>query len=146
LDYDDAGEGYEFDPSYDATILGPYSRAINYHLRTTLGFKSDLTYEILTGRVRPWSYSNVENSYLNVSETLRGAMHRNHDLKVLICNGYYDLATPYFATDYTLKHMFLDPSLRDNVTMKYYEAGHMMYIHKPSLEKLTQDVREFFEK
>ena len=144
LDYDDAGEGYEFDPSYDGTILGPYSRAINHHLRSTLGFESNLTYEILTGRVRPWSYSNVENTYLNVSETLRGAMHRNHQLKVLICNGYYDLATPYFATDYTLKHMFLDPSLRDNVTMKYYEAGHMMYIHKPSLEKLTDDVREFY--
>ncbi|MDH3709723.1 MAG: peptidase S10 [Cyclobacteriaceae bacterium] len=144
IDYDDAGEGYEYDPSYDATILGPYGMAINSHLKDNLNFSSDLPYEILTGRVRPWSYSNVENSYLNVSETLRGAMHRNQDLRVLICNGYYDLATPYFATDYTLNHMFLDPQLRDNVTMKYYQAGHMMYIHKASLEKLTQDVRDFY--
>ncbi len=144
LDYDDAGEGVEFDPSYDATILGPYSSAINDHLRNTLKYNSDLTYEILTSRVRPWSYSNVENTYLNVSETLRGAMHRNTNLKVLICNGYYDLATPYFATDYTIKHMFLDPSVRKNIIFTYYEAGHMMYIHKPSLEKLTQDVNRFY--
>ena len=65
-------------------------------------------------------------------------------MKVLICNGYYDLATPYFATEYTLDHMFLDPALRKNITMKYFEAGHMMYIHQPSLEQFTRDVEEFY--
>lgn len=143
-DYNDVKDRYEFDPSYNKAIYGPYTMAVNDHLTRTLNFDSELPYEILTGRVRPWSYKNVENQYLNVSETLRKAMHKNPYLEVLICNGYYDLATPYFATQYTLDHLFLDEKLRDNISMKYYESGHMMYIHKPSLEKMANDVREWY--
>ncbi|HFA48938.1 MAG TPA: peptidase S10 [Bacteroidetes bacterium] len=144
VDYDGTRERYEFDPSYSKAIYGPFSMAVNDHLSRFLEYKSELPYEILTGRVRPWSYSNVENKYLNVSETLRQAMHKNPHLKVLICNGYYDLATPYFATKYTVGHMFLDENLKDNIILKYYEAGHMMYIRKPSLVKMAGDVRGFY--
>ena len=143
-DYDGTRERYEFDPSYNKAIYGPYTMAVNDHISRTLKFKNDLPYEILTGRVRPWNYNNVQNKYLNVSETLRNAMHKNPHLNVLICNGYYDLATPYFATQYTLDHLFLQDDLKKNITMKYYEAGHMMYIHKPSLEKFAVDVRGFY--
>ena len=73
-------------------------------------------------------------------------MSRNRHMKVLVTNGYYDLATPYFATEYTFNHMDLDPEIRDNVTMKYYEAGHMMYVHLPSLEELGKDMRSFITK
>jgi carboxypeptidase C (cathepsin A) len=55
------------------------------------------------------------------------------------------LATPFFATEYTVDHMMVDPSLRGNISMKYYESGHMVYIHKPSLDKMTKDVREFYD-
>ncbi|RMG79802.1 MAG: peptidase S10 [Bacteroidetes bacterium] len=144
-DYDDTRERYEFDPSYNGAIYGPFSMAINDHLRRYLQFEHDDIYEILTGRVRPWNYDNVQNTYLNVSETLRNAMHKNPYLKVLVCNGYYDLATPYFATEYTFDHMFLDEKLHDNITFKYYEAGHMMYIHQKSFLKFTEDVRDFYE-
>jgi carboxypeptidase C (cathepsin A) len=145
MDYDDAGENYEFDPSYNKAIYGPYTMAINDHIRRTLNFKSDLPYEILTGRVQPWSYANVQNQFLNTSETLRQAIHKNPSLKVLICNGYYDLATPYFATDYTVNHMFLDEKLRNNISQTFYEAGHMMYIHKPSLIQFKKDVTNFYK-
>lgn len=145
VDYDRAGESFEFDPSLDGAISGPYTMAINDYIRRELKFTSELSYEILTGRVQPWSYKNVQNRYLNVSETLRKSMSKNPSLKVLICNGYYDLATPFFATEYTVDHMFLDPALRNNIQLKYYEAGHMMYIHKPSLEQMTKDVRAFYE-
>lgn len=143
-DYDDTGERYEFDPSYDKTIYGPFTTAVYDHLGTYLNYISELPYEILTGRVRPWNYSNVQNEYLNVAESLRSTMHKNPFMKVLVCNGYYDLATPYFATEYTLNHMFLDPELKKNIKMTYYEAGHMMYIHQPSLKRFTEDVREFY--
>ena len=143
-DYDRAGETYEFDPSYNATIYGPFTAAVNDHLRRALKVENDLPYEMLTGRVRPWNYSNVQNQYLNVAETLRSAMTKNPFLKVLVCNGYYDMATPYFATEYTFRHMMLDPALRTNVKMTYYESGHMMYIHKPSLQQLTRDVYAFY--
>ncbi|MCS6969304.1 MAG: peptidase S10 [Cytophagales bacterium] len=143
FDYDYVGETYEFDPSYNATIYGPYTMAINYYLRSQLKYENDLPYEILTNRVQPWNYSNVQNQYLNVAETLRQAMSKNPHLRVLIASGYYDLATPYFATDYTINHMFLDPSLRKNIRTTYYEAGHMMYIHLPSLIQLDKEISAF---
>ena len=143
-DYDRAGDTYEFDPSYNATIYGPFTTAVNDHLHRVLKVKNDLPYEILTGRVRPWSYSNVQNQFLNTAETLRSAMTKNPYLKVHVCNGYYDMATPYFATDYTFSHMMLDPALKKNVTMSFYEAGHMMYIDRVALGQMTRNVADFY--
>ncbi len=71
-------------------------------------------------------------------------MAKNPHLKVLVASGYFDLATPFDATDYTLAHMRLDPALRSNVRVETYEAGHMMYLHKPSLAKLKKDAARFF--
>jgi carboxypeptidase C (cathepsin A) len=138
------GDSGFFDPSMEA-ILGGYSAAMNDYARRELKYESDLPYEILTGRVQPWSYANVENEYLNVAETLKRAMTKNVFLKVWVANGYYDLATPYFATDYTVKHMGLDPAVRGNITLTYYEAGHMMYIHGDSLKKLKSDYATWVE-
>jgi carboxypeptidase C (cathepsin A) len=70
----------------------------------------------------------------------------NPSLKVYVANGYYDLATPFFASEYTFNHLGLDPSLRNNIEMHYYEAGHMMYIHKPSLVQQKQDLAAFYQK
>jgi carboxypeptidase C (cathepsin A) len=70
-------------------------------------------------------------------------MSKNTFLKVFVANGYYDLATPYFATQYTFNHLGLDPSLQENISMAFYEAGHMMYIHLPSLAQLKQDLADF---
>ena len=70
-------------------------------------------------------------------------MSKNPFLKVIIANGYYDLATPYFATRYTFDHLALDPGLRDNISMTYYAAGHMMYVHEASLAQLGEDLRGF---
>jgi len=72
-------------------------------------------------------------------------MTRNPYLKVFVANGRYDLATPYLATEYSFNHMLLAPELRDNVTMGYYDAGHMMYIHEPSLERLKRDLDKFYQ-
>ncbi|MDJ1503849.1 S10 family peptidase [Xanthocytophaga agilis] len=145
IDYDNAGEHFEFDPSYNAAIYGPYTTAINDYVRRELNYENDLPYEVLTGRVHPWNYTNVQNRYLNVTETLRQSMTKNPFLKILVCNGYYDLATPYFATDYTFNHMFLDKSLQKNIKMTFYESGHMMYIHKPSLIQFRKDVNTFYK-
>jgi carboxypeptidase C (cathepsin A) len=145
IDRDAAGETWEHDPSMTA-IMGPYTATLNDYVRTELEFESDLPYEILTSRVWPWGYENVQNQYLNVGETLRKAMSMNPHLKVLIANGYYDLATPYFATRYTFDHLHLDENLRENYSMTFYEAGHMMYVHLPSLEQLKADMVDFVKK
>jgi carboxypeptidase C (cathepsin A) len=142
IDRDSAGERADQDPSYSA-ILGPYTAALNAYVRGELRFESDLPYEILTGRVQPWSYGQHENKYVDVGETLRQAMSENPHLKVHIASGYFDLATPYFATEHTLSHLLLDPSLRGNIAVSYYAAGHMMYVHGPSLARLRAELTNF---
>ena len=142
IDSDAAGASPDYDPSY-AIVQGAFTATFNQYVRSELKFESDLPYEILTGRVRPWSYAEYQNRYVNVAEMLRQAMTQNRDLKVFVANGYYDLATPFFATEYTFNHLGLDPTLRSHVSMDFFEAGHMMYIHKPSLERVSQDLAQF---
>lgn len=143
FDRDDAGETVEHDPSNSA-ITGPYTTMFNQYIRTELQFESDLPYEILNPNLwQKWRYDEYSNRYVNVAETLRKAISINPHLRVFVANGYYDLATPHFATEYTFNHLGLSPSLQPNISMAYYEAGHMMYIHKPSLEKMKADLADF---
>ncbi len=135
-------EHAEYDPLL-TNIMGPYTAAFYDYIRRELKFASDLPYEILSGFVHPWSYKEFENAYVNVGETLRAAMTYNPYLKVFVANGYYDLGTPYFATEYTFDHLGLDEETRKNVTMEYYDAGHMMYIHIPSLKQMKRDLTDF---
>jgi len=142
IDTDAAGEKPEFDPSI-AAIIGPYAGMLNDYVRNDLKFDSDLPYEVLTGRVRPWNYAPYENRYVNVAETLRSAMTQNPFLHVFVAKGYYDLATPFFAADYTFDHLGLDPTLRSHLSGDYFEAGHMMYVQPASLARLKQDITKF---
>ncbi len=85
----------------------------------------------------------TSNAYVDVSESLRSALSKNPYMKIFVASGYYDAATPYFATEYTLNHMGLDGSQRRNFKVSYYESGHMMYIEKGSLAKLKEDATAF---
>jgi carboxypeptidase C (cathepsin A) len=142
VDRDAVGEQYEYDPSY-AAIQGAYTATLNDYLRRELGYESDLPYEIISSRVRPWRYEEHQNKYVNVAETLRKAMSINPHLKVFVANGYYDLATPFLATNYTFNHLGLDAERQENISMAYYEAGHMMYVHLASLAQLKADLAGF---
>jgi carboxypeptidase C (cathepsin A) len=143
-DLDAVGERPEYDPSFEA-VQGPYTATFNDYVRNELKFEKDQPYEVLTGRVQPWDFGSARNRYLNVSPTLRQAMTKNRELRVFVANGYFDLATPYLATRYTFDHLGLSAALADHVTMGYYEAGHMMYVHKPSLQKLKKDLAAFVQ-
>lgn len=142
IDKDAAGESPDFDPSY-AAIFGEYTAVFNDYIRRDLKYETDSPYEILTSKVRPWSYDRSTNRYVDVAETLRGAMAQNPALKVFVGNGYYDLATPFAATRYTFARMQIDPELRKNVSMGDYEGGHMMYIDRKAHMKLRQDLVNF---
>lgn len=144
IDRDSAGETHEYDPML-TEILGTYTATFNEYVRAELNYESDLPYEILTGKVWPWDYSEFTNAHVNVAETLRKAMTINPYLKVLVANGYYDLGTPYFASEYTFSHMGLEASLQKNVRFTYYEAGHMMYMHMPSLAQQKADLAAFID-
>ena len=142
--YEPGTEEYDFDPSYEA-VLGPYCAMMNDYVRRELKFESDLPYEMIAD-VHPWNFANVaQNQYLDVADDLRKAMSRNPYLKLWVCCGYYDLATPYYAAENVLHGMQLDPSIRDNLRITFYEAGHMMYINHPSLLQFRKDATAFME-
>ncbi len=136
------GDHYEFDPSM-TTIRPPYTAVFNHYVRTALGYKTDVPYHILGGGIKtPWTWG-AQQGYADTSEALRSAFAKNPYMRLFVASGFYDLATPYFATEYTLNHMELDPETRANIVTAEYESGHMMYIHVPSLVKLKADIAQF---
>lgn len=141
-DRDSAGESPDFDPSMTA-IRTPYTAVFNDYVRKELNFKVDTEYYILGGGITsPWNW-NTNNQYADTSQALSSAMRKNPYMKIFVASGYYDMATPYFAAEYTVSAMNLDPQLRKNFSFAYYEAGHMMYIEKNSLKKLKDDAASF---
>lgn len=139
---DGVGENPEYDPSAYG-IDAAYTAAMLDYFSRDLGVDITEPYTTLGG-VRGWNWDaqdgGGENSYVNVAPWVERAMRQNRDLRVLAANGYYDLATPFFGTEMTLAQPGFDQS---RLTVTYYEAGHMMYIHEPSLEALARDVRAF---
>lgn len=146
IDPDAGGETAAYDPAY-GMIQGAYTGALNSYLRDELHFDSDVLYEILRGEaVRPWKWGEAgENQFVDVASTLAQAMSVNRSLKVFLGSGLYDLATPYLAAEWTFDQMRLDAEVAGNITMKRYEAGHMMYVHEPSLRQLKRDLAAFYK-
>ncbi len=144
LDSDGVANTPDFDPSL-AAIRPPYTATFNDYVRGELNFKSDLEYFILGGGVGRWDFG-ADNAYADTSLALSSAFAKNPYMKLFVACGYYDLATPYFAAQYTLDHMALDPSLRGNVQLHYYEAGHMMYIERTALAQLKRDAAAFVQR
>jgi carboxypeptidase C (cathepsin A) len=141
-DPDGGTERMEADPSYNA-IHGPYAAAFNHYVRDELEYSNDLPYEILTDRVHPWSYKEFEGRGVSVASRLSAAMRANPHLRVHIACGYHDGATPYFAAEHTVAHLQLPAELRERIDLRYYEAGHMMYVHEPSRVQQSADLAEF---
>lgn len=142
IDRDAGGSNTGGDPSMNA-IRPPYTAAFNDYVRRELGYKSDVEYYILGGGITaPWNY-NVTNQYADTSVQMKDAMAKNPYMKILVAQGYYDMATPFYAAEYTISALNLDPTLRRNVSFEYYESGHMMYIETKSLAKLKTDVAAF---
>jgi carboxypeptidase C (cathepsin A) len=144
IDATAAGEEPDFDPSM-AAIRPPYTAMLNDYVRRELGYKSDVTYHILGGGIGPWDWGSAGDGFADTSESLRSAFAKNPAMRLFVASGHFDLATPYFATKYTLSHMGLDPSQRPRVSTGTYEAGHMMYIDEHELLRLKADVSAFVE-
>lgn len=134
----------DYDPSI-AAIRPPYTTTFNNYVRGELGYKTDLEYYVLgEGMTSPWEWGPASRpGFPDTSDDLRSAFVKNPYMKLYVASGYFDLATPYFATQYTLAHMGLDPSLRGNIRTGEYQAGHMVYIDSKSLAQLKREVGEF---
>lgn len=135
-----------FDPSMTA-IRAPYTAVFADYARRELGYESDLTYYILGGGIGPWDYGQGGNNrYAETADALRQAFAKNPYMRVYVGSGYYDLATPYFATEYTFSHLGLPAKYKSQIVTEMFPAGHMFYSYKPSLAELAKDVQAFVAK
>jgi carboxypeptidase C (cathepsin A) len=136
----------EFDPSMTA-IRAPFTAIFNDYARRELGYESDLHYYILGGGTGPWDYGQGGNNrFVDTADALRQAFAKNPYMRVYVGSGYYDLATPYFATEYTFSHMRLPAKYKPQITTKMFQAGHMFYSLKPALAELSKDIEAFVRK
>ncbi len=143
---DGGREHFSADPSMSA-IMGPYTAAFNHYVRSELGYENDLPYEILAMKAHEaWSYKEFEGKPIAVIERLGEAMRANPHLRVHVASGWYDGATPYFATEEVMAHVPIPAELRPNIEYAYYPAGHMMYVHEPSRLRQSRDLAEFVER
>lgn len=145
-------EKVSYDPFFPA--VGPaFVATFNDYYREELGVKTDRKYVTSAGLWQDWDESHAQPGrpypskvpFANTAVDLAHTMIQNPNMRVLVQQGYYDLATPYGATDYFIDHMDISSKLRENIQVKYYEAGHMMYIHPPSREKFSADLSGFIK-
>lgn len=121
---------------YSTELKVPKEKTYNTGAYTFPDFKWEWKHQRSNGLFGDASSPNTEMDLLNV-------MSSNPKLKVLVLNGIYDLATPFGGSEYTFDHMNLDKKIKSNIVHKYYDAGHMMYIHNESAVKFKKDVAEF---
>jgi carboxypeptidase C (cathepsin A) len=151
VDADAAGEYPSYDAS-DAGITGAYVAALHDYLTHELKYESSEQYRPSAYGMVPWEWKHRptsgggEQAQPWAAQDLAAAMRKNPHLKVFSANGYFDLATPFFATEYDLNHMELDPSLKRNVEFGYYPSGHMIYLNAEALKQLKADLAGFIDR
>jgi len=153
-DVDAAGESPSYDPS-DSGISGAFVAALHDYLERELKYESTEAYRPSANNINQWEWKHKptsgsgpgggEQAQPYVAGDLANAMRKNPHLQVFSANGYFDLATPFFATEYDLDHMNLEPELRGNVHFGYYPSGHMIYLNVDALHQLKDDLAKFID-
>ncbi|GAC1506315.1 MAG: S10 family peptidase [Vulcanimicrobiaceae bacterium] len=148
-DLDRAADSTAWDAT-DSSIDAPYTTAVNQYLRSDLHYETSLQYrtsiyDIIYANGASWDSTHNKQAPPNVAPDLAEAMTQNPNLHVFSANGYYDFATPFFATVYTLKHLQLAPQLQQNISYGFYDSGHMVYLHDPVLAQFKSDLARFYD-
>ena len=137
-----------YDPTSGA-ILPPYTSAFNSYLRTELNYKTDMPYRVFAydqPEFEKWDWGSADRGFPSTAGGLRSAMIKDPYMKVLVMEGYYDLATPFAAANWTMDHLDLDAKYRQNISYATYGSGHMVYVDRAEHDKMKKDLVEFMEK
>ncbi|MBL0209983.1 MAG: hypothetical protein IPQ13_03570 [Holophagaceae bacterium] len=143
-------EGAPWDP-HGSAVGGAFTAAFMDYLHKDLKFGDGKDYRV-SGRDigQSWDFKhkigNATQAMVNTTPDLAHALLTNPHLRVLVLNGLTDLATPFLATEYTMDHLNLPPAYRDHVEQKYFESGHMMYLHEPELKQMKKELAAFIKK
>ena len=139
-------------PSHDpqsTAISSAYTSAFNAYLRNVLGYDGAREY-VPGGRAGPWNWGRGDGGFgggaVNVAPDLARVLRRNPALEVLLVNGIYDLATPYYAAVWSLDNLNLPPTLRDNIHRADFAAGHMMYVEQSLLPQWRRELFAFLQR
>lgn len=138
--HEKAGEFPRYDPSM-SVAKGAFSTAMLDYLANGLGWMEERPYEIIA-HVGNWNWGK-SNGYVNMTPRLATAMRDNPHLRVLVQCGHTDLATPAGGILHSINHMKLPTPQRKNISVQWYDAGHMFYLNQPDLEKMRKDLVEF---
>lgn len=141
--WDENSSSFEFDPS-GKFISGAFADGMRQYYFSDFGYRAKETYKIF-GSVHPWEYSQFEGRYVNVADKLRTVMTQQPNMRVLFTLGYTDLATPFLGSIHTINHLGVAKPIKKNISVEYYPAGHMMYLHVPSQVKLKRDLDKFYK-
>jgi len=148
--FDPLAQNAEYDPQ-SAAISSAYTSAFLDYYHRELNVPRDRSYVVSARAFETWDWKHRVPGQpqplpiVNTGPDLSHALSFNPSLRVLVLNGIYDLATPFLATEYMMSHLGVAPALRPHVIMKYYDAGHMMYLHEPSLVRMKADVAAFID-
>lgn len=152
ISQDQLNQYSQYDPQSAAISPGYTALFMDYYYNTLKVNKAHSYHVSAYSRQGfDWDWKHAKNgggfpTPPNTAVDLAEAMSRNPYLKVMILNGLYDLATPFYGVEYTIDHMELEKEIKSNIIMKYYEAGHMMYTHRPSLEQFKRETADFIGK